>query len=270
MKSLLTAMAAAFTMSALLFTSSPAQAQSEESTLKTVLDRGKIIVGIPVDSPPFGYVDENGDPVGFDIDLARLMAEQLGVELEMKQMTTANRIPFLLTNKVDVQVNIFGATPQRAKQIAFTSPYSGLTIGVYGPPDVDIGSAEALEQSDYSVAVGRGTTMDLTLEEVAPEADVVRYEDEATTHQAVMTGQNDLWAAVNVQVVESNKRNPNNKMELKFQMRLAPASIGLRQGDPVWRQWLNTFVYFNKVNGNLQKLHQKWLNEDLKENLVSF
>ena len=53
-------------------------------------------------------------------------------------------------------------------------------------------------------------------------------------------------------------------------MRIAPASIGLRQGDPDWLRWLDTFVYYNKINGNLQKLHRKWLNEDLQKDLPTF
>ncbi len=238
------------------------------STIRDQGIEGKIVVGVPVDTAPFGFIDENGDPVGFDIDLAKLMAEQLGVDLEMEPMTSINRIPFLLTNKVDVQVNIFGATPERARQIAFTSPYSGLIIGVYVPPEIPVTSPEEL--GDYSVAVGRGTTMDLTLSEMAPDANIVRYEDEATTQQGIMSGQNDLWAAVNIQILDSNKRNPGKPLELKFVMRRAPASIGLRQGDPDWLQWLNTFVYYNKVNGNFQKLHQKWLEDDMQENLVTF
>lgn len=126
------------------------------------------------------------------------------------------------------------------------------------------------ELGDYSVAVGRGTTMDLTLTEMAPDANIVRYEDDATTQQGIMSGQNDLWAAVNIQILDSNKRNPSKPLELKFVMRHAPASIGLRQGDPDWLQWLNTFVYYNKVNGNLQELHQKWLEDDMQENLITF
>ncbi len=239
-----------------------------ESTLKEVLDRGKVVVGVPVDSPPFGYVDENGEPAGFDIDLAKLLAEQLGVEIEMVPMTSINRIPYLLTNKVDVQVNLFGATPERAKQIAFTSPYSGLIIGVYGPKDIPVDSPENV--GDYTIGVGRGTTMDLTLSEMVPDSNIVRYEDEATTMAAVFTGQSDLWAAVNMHVISANKQNPDNQLELKFVMRRAPASIGLRQGDPDWMRWLETFVYYNKINGNLQKLHRKWLNEDLQKDLPSF
>ncbi len=65
----------------------PQLASAQTSTLREVLDRGKLIVGVPVDQAPFGYFDEAGKPIGFDIDLAKLMAEQLGVDLEMKPMT---------------------------------------------------------------------------------------------------------------------------------------------------------------------------------------
>lgn len=263
MRQLITAFTIAF-----MAVVAPQAAQAQKSTLKTVLERGTLIVGVPVDSPPFGFVDEKGQPAGFDIDLAKLMAEQLGVKIEMKPMTSVNRIPFLLTNKVDVQVNLFGATPERARQVAFTSPYSGLTIGVYGPKGIAVTSASELGK--HSVAVGRGTTMDLTLSAMAPSANIVRYEDEATTLTAVMTGKSELWAAVNTQVVNSNNKTPDKQMELKFSMRIAPASIGIRQGDADWMRWLDTFVYYNKINGNLQKLHRKWLNEDLQKDLPTF
>ncbi|WP_425403116.1 transporter substrate-binding domain-containing protein [Hwanghaeella sp.] len=240
----------------------------EESTLKKVIERGKVVIGVPVDSPPFGSVDTNGEPMGFDIDMAKLLAEQLDVELEMVPMTSVNRIPFLLTGKVDVQVNLFGATPQRARQIAFTSPYTGLIIGVYGHPDVTVDSADSV--GDYRIAVGRGTTMDTTLSQMVPDDNIVRFEDEATAQAAVLSGQADMWAAVNMHIIESNNQNPERPLELKFIMRRAPASIGLRQGDPDWLRWLETFVYFNKINGNLQALHQKWLNEDLQKDLPTF
>ncbi|MCZ4316724.1 transporter substrate-binding domain-containing protein [Comamonadaceae bacterium G21597-S1] len=246
----------------------PQWASAQKSTLRQVLDRGTLIAGVGIDQAPFGYVDEKGQPIGFDVDLARLMAEQLGVKLELKQMTSTNRIPFLLTNKVDVQVNLFGATPERARQIAFSSPYTGLTIGVYGPKEVKVTSVKDL--GDRPVAVGRGTTMDLTLSGMAPKANIVRFDDEATAQTAVLTGQTEMWAAVNTQIIAANNKNPNKKLELKFMMRVAPASIGVRQGDADWLRWMDTFVYYNKINGKLQELHRKWLDEDLQKDLPTF
>ena len=218
---------------------------------------------MPIDVPPFGSTDENGKPVGFDIDLAIMVAKDLGVELEMQQITGINRIPYLLTNKVDIVIAVMGATPQRAQQIAFTSPYAGLFLGVYGPKDIPVSSADEL--GDYTVAVPRGTTQDLSLSEMNPNAKLVRFEDDATSAAAVLSGQTDLIGTANIVAVDLIKKNPDKNLELKFVIRLSPAHIGVRQSDADLLQWLNTFIFFHKLNGNINKLHQKWFNEDMQE-----
>ena len=63
-------------------------------------------------------------PEGFDIDLAEMVGKALGVKVELQQVTGANRIPYLLTDKVDLVISVMGLTPERAKQIMFTAPYA--------------------------------------------------------------------------------------------------------------------------------------------------
>jgi polar amino acid transport system substrate-binding protein len=84
--------------------------------LQEILDKGLVRIGVPIDVPPFGFTDENQQPVGLDVDLAQLVAKELGVELEMQQITGINRIPFLVTDKVDIVIALMGATPERARQ----------------------------------------------------------------------------------------------------------------------------------------------------------
>ncbi len=62
-------------------------AQLRADTLHEILDRGSVRIGVPIDVPPFGFTDENQQPVGLDVDLAKKVAEGLGVELEMQQIT---------------------------------------------------------------------------------------------------------------------------------------------------------------------------------------
>jgi polar amino acid transport system substrate-binding protein len=128
--------------------------------LQDILDKGVVRIGVPIDVPPFGFTDENQEPVGLDVDLAGMVAKELGVELELQQITGINRIPFLMTDKVDVVIAVMGATPERAKQIMFTSPYASLYIGVFGPRDLPVTSAATI--GDYSVGVARGTTQETT------------------------------------------------------------------------------------------------------------
>ncbi len=81
-------------------------------------------------------------PKGFDIDLANMVGKALGVKVELVQLTGANRIPFLLTDKVDIVISVMGLTPERAKQIMFTAPYADTSLAVYGAKSQNVTSAD--------------------------------------------------------------------------------------------------------------------------------
>ena len=103
-------------------------------------------IATPLDVPPIGSQNEKREAEGFDIELAGMVAKALGVKLEMQQVTGANRIPFLITNKVDVVISVMGLTPERAKQIMFTSPYADTQLAVFGPKALAVTSADTSRQ----------------------------------------------------------------------------------------------------------------------------
>jgi polar amino acid transport system substrate-binding protein len=233
------------------------------SLLQEILKRGVVRIGVPIDVAPFGFTDSDGKPAGFDVDLANMVAKDLGVKVELQQITGINRIPYLLTNKVDIVISVMGATPQRAQQVAFTSPYASLFLGVYGPKNVAVKGPGDL--GTRKVGLPRGTTQDLSLTEMAPRANIVRFEDDATSAAAFLSGQTDLIATANIVAIDLIKKNPAKNIELKFVIRLSPAHMGVRQGEPDLLRWLDTFIFFHKLNGNVGKLHEKWFNEKMQE-----
>ena len=111
-------------LAALLLTGllvSPARADLQE-----ILDKGVIRIGTQMDNPPFGYIGSDGKPAGFDVELGQMLAKSLGVKVQLEQIIGANRIPYLLTNKIDLVISAMGATPERAVQVMFTTPYAAL------------------------------------------------------------------------------------------------------------------------------------------------
>src|SRR5690606_28275136 len=98
------------------------------ATPDEIKEAGTLRVGVLVDYPPFGGTDASQNPAGYDADVAALMAKSLGVKLELVPVTGPNRIPYLLTNKIDVLIATFGITAERAQQVLFSNPYSALTI----------------------------------------------------------------------------------------------------------------------------------------------
>ncbi len=232
-----------------------------KADLKDILDSGVIRIGTQMDNPPFGYIGPDGKPTGFDVELGQMIAKSLGVKVQLEQIIGANRIPFLLTNKIDLVISAMGATPERAVQVMFTSPYAALYLGVYGHKSTQVSGPDQL--GSMRIAATKGATQDLTLTAMAPKANIVRFEDDTASNTAFLSGQTDLWATLNTIATALAKQNPDQQIELKFKLRNSPAHMAMRQGDYGLLQWLNTYIFLIKGSGDLQRLHRTWLGEDM-------
>jgi polar amino acid transport system substrate-binding protein len=239
--------------------------QSARADLQQILAQGVIHIGTQLDSPPFGLIDANGKPTGMDVELGEMIAKALGVKYDLVQDTGANRIPYLLTKKVDILISAIGVTPQRATQIMYTAPYADAYIGVFGPTKFKVTDPSQL--GSLTIACTQGTTQDIWLSHLAPQAHIVRFQDDATSGTAFMSGQTDLIATLNTVADAFAKREPSLGIGLKFKLRDSPAHIALRQGDFALLQWLNTYLFYIKVDGELQQLGLKWLGKSQAANL---
>ncbi len=221
-----------------------------------------IRVAVPQDFPPFGSVGSDMKPVGYDVDMANLIGEKLGVKVELVPVTSANRIPYLQTNKVDLVISSLGKNPDREKVIDFTDAYAPFFNGVFGPDDVTAAKAEDL--AGKSVGVTRGAVEDLELTKIAPATtDIKRYEDNNGTISAFLSGQVDLVATGNVVAAAILARNPPKKPEIKFLIKNSPCSIGLNKNEPALLEKVNTIIADARKSGELNAIAQKWLGADL-------
>ncbi len=225
--------------------------------LEDIIKNGVVRIIVFTDVPPFGSFNANRELEGMDIDLAKMVAQSLGVKLELVHSTAANRIPYLMTDRADMNIAAMSITAERAKQVMYSSPYADTSLSVYGPKS--IAAKAPADIAKLKVAVAKGTTEDITLSAVAPNAVIMRAEDNATAVQTYLSGQSDLIAANSVVVVELAKKNPNKEFDFKFALRRAPAHITVRMGEHNLLRWLDTFVYQNMLNGEIDKLHVKWL-----------
>jgi polar amino acid transport system substrate-binding protein len=223
--------------------------------------KGEITIGMLVDFPPYGTTDSQNQPDGYDADVARLLAKDLGVKLNLQAVTGPNRIPFLLTNKVDVLVASLAITPERAKQVDFSVPYAAATIVLYGSTKLPMQTAADLKGKRIGVA--RASTQDVVLSGMAPEgADIRRFDDDASAMQALISGQVDAIGCSTTVAAQIAKRVPAGTYENKFTLRQQVMGIALRPGQAELKQTLDGFVERNRKNGELGKLYQKWLGTD--------
>jgi len=146
--------------------------------------------------PPFGALGATGEYEGYDVDVAKLIAKDLGVELELVPVTSKQRIPFLETDRVDLVISSMGANPERAKSIWFTAAYAPFFSGAFAPADKMIASPADL--AGMKVGLTGGTLEDLELTDSAPETtEIIRFGDNAATLAAYTSGQVDVLVTGN-------------------------------------------------------------------------
>lgn len=230
--------------------------------LDEILERGKVVIAVPQDFAPFGSVGPDLKPEGYDVDVAGLIAKDLEVELELVPVTSANRIPFLQSGKVDIVISSMGANPGRAKSIWFTAPYAPFFSGVFASPDKAITSAADL--GGMTVAVTRGTLEDLELSDAVDDSVTMRrFEDNATTIAAYLSGQADVLVTGNVIVAKMAEDNPDLAIETKYVIKNSPAFMGIAKGNMDLLQWLDIFILHKKLGGDLDGLSMKWFGQPL-------
>lgn len=238
---------------------SPAVAQ----TPGEIQGRGTINIGLLVDFPPFGILDEAGNPDGYDADVARLLAQDMGVELNLVPVTGPNRIPYLVSNQIDVLVASLGITPERAEQVDFSEPYAGIEIFVFGDANIEVTGPDDL--AGQNIAVARASTQDTSITEIAPpDANIQRFDDDASAVQALLSGQAPLMGASNVVIAQINQMAPS-RFDTKFSLRQQSQGIAVRPGSTELLDYINDFLARVKEDGSLNALHEEWVGGPLPE-----
>jgi polar amino acid transport system substrate-binding protein len=242
---------------------------ADAQTINDIVKRGKVRIGVNSGAPPFSVVDAKGNPVGYDVDVAHVIAKYLGVPVEITPYTTPARIPALEAGKVDLVIATLSPTPERARAVMFTMPYSTFQLVVIAPKKSAIKSLADL--SGKKVGVSRGTPQEVALTRSAPKDTVyARFDDDSTTMQSLVSHQVDAIAIPETVFKEVLKAQPQTDLEVKFTFFNQFMSIAVRQDAFELRQWLNTTLSYIKQNGELDDISKKWTGNPLPPTMPVF
>lgn len=226
-------------------------------TLDRIIKEKKIRVTAEVTAPPFGFLDKNNQPDGSEVETARQLAKDLGVELELVQVTGPQRIPALLAGRADVAISSLSMTVDRAKVVMFAPPHGALSIVIAGAKKTNI--KNAADMAGKKIGLTRATLEEASVPPIAPAgAQLVYFDDMAATLQAMVSGQVDAAGMSAFTAKSVADRNPKATIENKFTVRTAYYAAAVRPGDFDVLQFLRTWVFLNKHNGVLANIYKKY------------
>lgn len=232
--------------------------------LQDVKARGKIVVGVKIDFPPFGFVDKTGMNKGFDIDLARALGRELlrkkGV-VEFVPVTSENRISLLTRGKVDIILASMTITEERKKEINFSIPYfvSGHLILVHKSSEI----TKYQDLAGKKVATVQGTTGDIAIKELAPAAERVVFRDNFNALKALKARRVEAFVQDDVLIENLAEKNADLKIASLTPFRPAPYGIGIRKEDKELLEFVDATLTNMKNIGEFQKLLRKWFNKPI-------
>lgn len=239
--------------------SSPAAASGEDSIAK-IKAAGKIRVGVFGDKPPFGYLDANGKNQGFDVEIAKNMAQDLlgsPDKVEFVLTEAANRVEYAKSGKVDVILANFTHTPERAEVVDFAAPYMQVSLGVVSPKNAPITSLEQLKGK--TLLVNKGTTADAYFTKNHADITLQKYDQNTETFDALKDGRGVALAHDNALLWAWAKENPNFEVaigKLGEAENIAPA---VKKGDQALLNWVNAEIEAMKKDGRLTAAYDKTL-----------
>ena len=214
-----------------------ALADSKARTLDEIKESGELVIGVFSDKKPFGYVDENGEYQGYDVYLARRLAEDLGLELKLVPVDAPNRVEYLTSAKVDIILANFTVTPERAEVVDFALPYMKVALGVVSPDSALITDVAQLEGKQ--LIVSKGTTAETYFTANHPEVKLQKYDTYTETFNALLDGRGDALSTDNTEVLAWALENPGFTVGIESLGSLDTIAPAVQKGNETVLAYIN-------------------------------
>ena len=218
-------------------------------------------VGMDLSYPPFETINEQGDPDGVSVALAKALATYLHRPLQIDNIPFSGLIPSLQSDKIDLIISSMTKTPERSESIAFSDPYLRVGLGVLIAQPSKIHSLQELYQPGITVAVRQGTTGQLWAQKNLKQAKVVVFDKEATAVVEVLQKKADAFLYDEMSVWKYHHQYPNETAILLAPLQAESWAMGLRLSDHQLCEEVNSFLKQFHEDKGFEKLGDLYLYE---------
>ena len=212
-------------------------AQVGDRSPEQIKEAGEIVIGIFSDKAPFGYIDADGKPAGYDVVYGDRIAADLGVTAKYVPVDAAARTEVLASNKVDITLANFTVTPERAEKVDFANPYFKVSLGVVSPTSAEITDVGQL--AGKTLIVTKGTTAEAYFEANHPEVKLQKYDQYSDAYQALEDGRGDAFSTDNTEVIAWAIAHPGFSVGIKSLGETSYIAAAVKKGNTALLDWLN-------------------------------
>lgn len=248
---------------ALILSSVTLAAPAVADDLETIKANGTLRVAMSGTFPPFSFVDDANNVVGFDVDIGSEIAKRLGVQAEIVTTPFDGIIAGLIAGKFDTVVGSMTITEERAKAIAFVGPYYHGGRGVFVSQDSDLAAFDQL--SGKTVAVTLGETHDKWAKEQAGW-NVRSYKSLPEMLLEANAGRVDAIVADKIPVLVAIKEQglPLNEIPVPGTDPTANVGIAIRLGNPELAAAMQKALDEMQADGTYEAISMKWIGQDIR------
>jgi polar amino acid transport system substrate-binding protein len=234
---------------------------SSSPVMDRIIFRGELRVGVSGDMPPMNLLTKDEKVIGMDVDLAAMIAEAMGVKLNLQRFDFAGLLPALESGSIDMIISNMTMTPDRNLKVAFVGPYfnSGKALltkrssiaQAKGMPDVN--------NPQYTFVALKGSTSEAVITKGAPQAKHLTAATQNDAIQMVIDGKADAMIADYPICVVAVYRNPAaGLVSVVTPITYEPIGVAVPKGDPHLLNWLGNFLHSLEKAGYMKDLKEKW------------
>ncbi|MDH5531349.1 MAG: transporter substrate-binding domain-containing protein [Paracoccaceae bacterium] len=238
---------------------STTQGLSSESVIETIKERGVIKIGLSL-FVPWSMRDLDGELIGFELDVGRKLAEDMGVEVEFIPTSWDGIIPALVAGNFDAIISGMSVTASRNLTVNFTDPYAFSGLAVYSNIEMTKGmTRDDFNSSDIIFAARRGATPATVIAKQFPEAQILLFDEDGAAAQEVLNG--NAHATMAAQPTPNREvANYPETLHIPFEALYDPRgeAFAIRKGDPDALNYFNNWIAQQWRSGWLEERHNYW------------
>jgi polar amino acid transport system substrate-binding protein len=232
----------------------------EDAAIRRAKERGRLVVLTEATFHPFEFKDEQGNLVGFDVDLAKALADEAGVAIEFRDRKFDQLQGELDRGQGDFLISGMSVTGERALTVTFSSPYFTTRIlALLAVPKADaVKDLRALDAPSRRVVAKLGTTGEKAARAAFPSARIDTLGEDALCALEVAQGRADAFLYDEMQVRRYHADNPKTTRVHEAVVAREPYAIACRAGDLATARWIDTVLDLMRRDGRLDALYAKW------------